>query len=165
MIVFDLRCEQGHQFESWFRSSSAYEEQVEAGLVECPYCGETSVEKAPMAPNVAAKSNQKTPDAPSPLAKPEPPAPVPSVGAAAGQSTELRAIAKQAADAMSKLQAHVEKNCENVGDKFAEEARKMHYGETEERGIYGESTPEEASELLDEGIDVLPLPGPSRTDA
>lgn len=161
MIVFDLKCEEGHQFESWFRSSSAYEEQRDAGLVECPYCGSSSVEKAPMAPNVAAKSNQKSP-APVVATKGDTAA---TVGAAAAPSPELRALAEKAASAMAELQAHVEKTCENVGDKFAEEARKIHYGESEERGIFGESSLEEAEELLEEGIDVMPLPGVRRTDA
>ncbi len=163
MIVFDLKCEEGHQFESWFRSSSAYEEQRDAGFVECPYCGSSVVEKAPMAPNVAAKGNQKT-SAPA-ISVEDAPAPAPAVGAAVTPSPELRALAEKAASAMAELHAHVEKNCENVGDKFAEEARKIHYGESEERGIYGESSLEEAEELLEEGIDVMPLPGVRRTDA
>lgn len=163
MIVFDLKCEEGHQFESWFRSSSAYEEQRNAGLVECPYCGSSAVEKAPMAPNVAAKGNQKA-SVPA-VSGDDTPAPVPAVGAAVTPSPELRALAEKAAAAMAELHAHVEKNCEDVGDKFAEEARKIHYGESEERGIYGESSLEEAEELLEEGIDVMPLPGVRRTDA
>ncbi len=177
MIVFDLKCELNHQFESWFRSSTAYQEQCDAGLVECPYCGSTSITKALMAPNVATKGNQK-PDLPAaavvPATRPAgtevaahmgATAPLPSVGAASSPSPELKALAEKAAAAMAKLQAHVEKNCENVGDNFAEEARKIHYGEAEERGIYGESSLEEAEELLEEGIDIMPLPGTRPTDA
>lgn len=177
MIVFDLKCEHNHQFESWFRSSSAYEEQRDAGLVECPYCGSTSVVKALMAPNVATKGNQKSelpaaaetptnrPAGPEMPGNMPVPAPMLSVGAASSPSPELKALAEKAAAAMAELQTHVEKSCENVGDNFAEEARKIHYGESEERGIYGESSLEEAEELLEEGIDIMPLPGSRPTDA
>lgn len=163
MIVFDLKCSEGHLFESWFRSSTAYEEQKAAGLVECPYCGNVDVEKAPMAPNVATKGNQRS-EPVNIAAQPEE-TPAKAVAPAPKLSPELKALAEKAASAMAELQSHVEKNCENVGKDFAEEARKIHYGETEERGIYGESSLEEAQELLEEGIDVLPLPGTRRTDA
>lgn len=165
MIVFDLKCSDGHLFESWFRSSSAYEEQKSAGLVECPYCGSVEVEKAPMAPNVAAKGNQRA-EPVNISANPLPEeTPAKAVAPAPQLSPELKELAEKAASAMAELQSHVEKNCENVGKDFAEEARKIHYGETEERGIYGESSLEEAQELLEEGIDVMPLPGTRRTDA
>ncbi len=167
MIVFDLKCEQGHQFESWFRSSSAYEDQKTAGLIECPFCGSVEVEKAPMAPNVAAKGNQKA-DVPAPAQTVTEPAPVALAASAptmAAPSPELRQLAEKAAKAMADLQQHVEKNCEDVGKSFAEEARKIHYGESEERGIYGESSLEEAKDLIEEGIEVMPLPGVRRTDA
>lgn len=161
MIVFDLKCEEGHLFESWFRSSSAYDEQLAAGLVECPYCGSTHIEKAPMAPNLGAKGNQKQETA---VKAPSVPNQAPGATMAA-PSPELRELAEKASKAMADLQQHVEKNCENVGKDFAEEARKMHYGEAEERGIYGESSLEEAQDLIEEGIDVMPLPGVRRTDA
>ena len=163
MIVFDLKCDQGHLFESWFRSSAAYDEQLASGLVECPYCGSTHVEKAPMAPNVGAKGNQKL-ETVQKAAPPSVPEQAPASTMAA-PSPELRELADKAAKAMADLQQHVEKNCENVGKDFAEEARKIHYGEAEERGIYGESSLEEAQDLLEEGIDVMPLPGVRRTDA
>ncbi len=165
MIVFDLKCEQGHQFESWFRSSSAYEEQLAMALVECPHCGSVDIMKAPMAPNVAAKSNQQTGKAvPASASVPEA-GPVATAKSAMTATPELQQLVKQAEEAMAKVQRHVEENCENVGKNFAEEARKIHYGETEERGIYGESSLEEAKDLLDEGIEVMPLPGARRTDA
>ena len=165
MIVFDLKCSDGHLFESWFRSSSAYEEQKTAGLVECPYCGSVEVEKAPMAPNVAAKGNQRS-EPVNIAAQPQPEeTPAKAVAPAPKLSPELKELAEKAASAMAELQSHVEKHCEDVGKEFAEEARKIHYGETEERGIYGESSLEEAQELLEEGIDVMPLPGTRRTDA
>lgn len=153
MIVFDLKCSEDHQFEAWFRSSSAYEDQKAAGLVECPHCGSNDVKKAPMAPNVAAKGNTKVDPAPA--------APV-AAKSADPKTTELAA---QAQELFSKLRNHVEDTCDYVGDKFAEEARKIHYGESEERGIYGESTVEETKALLDEGVEIMPLPGLGRKDA
>lgn len=140
-------------FEAWFRSSSAYEDQKAAGLVECPHCGSTEVSKAPMAPNVAAKGNTKTDPAPA-VAN--------SVKSVDPKAAELAAEAQKL---FSKLRNHVEETCDYVGDKFAEEARKIHYGESEERGIYGESTAEETKELLDEGVEIMPLPGMGRKDA
>lgn len=159
MIVFDLKCAQDHQFESWFRSSGDYEQQQSAGLVECPYCGSVDIAKAPMAPNVGAKGNQKHQIASTT------PGQAPTVNSAMARSPELQKLVENAADAMAKLQQHVEENCENVGENFAEEARKIHYGESKQRGIYGESSIDEAQELQEEGIDVMPLPGVRRNDA
>ncbi len=161
MIVFDLKCEHDHQFEAWFRSSSAYEAQQADGKVECPYCGSKTVVKAPMAPNVAAKSNQKTE---RPVPRPEP-AESKDVAVSAEQDKKLPELSAEAKEVLNKMRQHVEANCDYVGKEFAEEARKMHYGETEERGIYGESTVEETTALLEEGIHVLPVPGIRRTDA
>ncbi|NVJ97268.1 MAG: DUF1178 family protein [Alphaproteobacteria bacterium] len=153
MIVFDLKCTLDHRFEAWFRSSSAYEEQKAAGLVECPHCGSVDISKAPMAPNVAAKGNQKVEAVP--------------VAASSAKSMDPKAaeLAAEARKLFSRLRTHVEETCDYVGDNFAEEARKIHYGETEERGIYGESTVEETKALLDEGVEILPLPGQGRKDA
>lgn len=114
-----------------------------------------------MAPNVSAKGNQVR----SPKESPPPGAADNSVTATAGLPADLKAAVSEAAEVMQKLRKHVESNCENVGDRFADEARKIHYGESEERGIFGESTIDEARELLDEGIDIVPLPGARRTDA
>lgn len=150
MIVFDLKCSSGHQFEAWFRSSSAYEDQLAAGIVECPHCGSIEVSKALMAPNVATKGNQK--------AEPTP------VAAKSGDAN-LNQVAAEARKVMEKLRDHVENTCDYVGKNFTEEARKIHYGEAEERGIYGESTAEETKELIDEGVEILPLPGLPRNDA
>jgi hypothetical protein len=156
MIVFDLKCEHDHQFEAWFKSSSAYDEQKASGFVTCPFCESKEVSKAPMAPNVAAKGNQSVRgSAPVEVEKPEVSEPVLS-GTGDPKLTELAAEAQKV---FAKLKSHVEDNCDYVGEKFADEARKMHYGESEERGIYGESTKEEAIELLEEGIDVMPIPG------
>lgn len=184
MIVFDLKCEHNHQFEAWFKSSSAYDEQQAAGHVSCPYCDSQNISKAPMAPNVAAKSNRKPEITPASLsvAQDGPVLPVSSQAASSqitsgqitsgqmvsGQKPDDKALEKLVAEAetvMTKIRDHVEKNCDDVGTEFAEEARKIHYGEAEERGIYGNATQEETQELLDEGIDVLPLPVPRNTDS
>jgi hypothetical protein len=149
MIVFDLRCAQAHVFEAWFGSSVDYDEQRERGLVACPLCGDTAVEKAVMAPAVAPKGNQRR--AP---ALPEPAPTAPSSPLAAHPPEVVKAMLA----ALAEVQAKVEANCDYVGDRFADEARAIHHGETESRGIYGEATPEQAAALRDEGIDVAPLP-------
>ncbi len=161
MIVFDLKCDGGHQYEAWFKSSSAYEEQKEAGFVTCPYCDSSNISKAPMAPNIPAKSNQQP--EPTPTAKPSNGDKVNQV--AAGNNGELGKMIAEAEKFLTGVRKHVEDNFDNVGNNFAEEARKIHYGETEERGIYGESTKEETLELIDEGINVLPVPVPKKADA
>ncbi len=150
MIVFDLKCPENHRFEAWFKSSSAYEEQLAAGIVECPYCGSTEVSKAPMAPNVAAKGNTRAETAPMVHTK---------------DDAKLNELVAEAQKVFAKLRNHVEMNCDYVGDQFAEEARKIHYGEADDRGIYGESTLEETKALLEEGIEIMPLPGSSRKNA
>lgn len=167
MIVFDLKCEHGHQFESWFRSSSAYEEQKQAGLIACPYCDSSSVSKALMAPNVSAKGNQTRVVATAQAVEEVSavPAATKSTSTALPMSPEAKQLAREAAKLLAKLQKHVEATCDNVGDQFAEEARKIHYGEADERGIYGNATLDEAQELVEEGIDLMPLPIPRRPDA
>jgi hypothetical protein len=141
MIKYALACEQAHEFESWFPSSEAFETQRKRGFVTCPYCNSARVEKQIMAPSVARKD--KLPDAPVPGSQP--------VAVLSDREQEIRA-------ALRALRDHVMKNAENVGKGFVEEARKMHYGEAEERSIYGEADLAEARALLEEGIDVLPLP-------
>jgi hypothetical protein len=134
MILFDLRCKDGHAFEAWFRDGAAYEDQAAAGDLACPVCGSVEVSKALMAPALNSR---------------------PKVAAA------------QAAEAMRllrRVQNHIEKNFDHVGPKFAEEARKIHYGEAEKRSIYGEATKAEAKELRDEGIDVNQIPWLPRHD-
>ena len=158
MIRYSLACERGHEFESWFANSSAYDKQAKRGLVACPICGSTNVEKAIMAPRLAR--SDKTIDVPTPVpapvappAAPAPPAPqgAEPVAMISPQERELRAKLKE-------LRDHLVKNAENVGRKFPEQARKMHYGEIEHRSIYGEASPQEAKDLHEEGIEVHPLP-------
>jgi len=168
MIVFDLKCDNAHQFEAWFRSSSAYEEQLHAGFVSCPYCDSANIKKAPMAPNIAAKSNQLKSNQQRediPVSAPVM-APTASTHVASQKpDSKLTELVQETEKMLAKVQEHVQKNCDYVGNNFAEEARKIHYGESKERGIYGESTKEETVELLEEGIDVLPLPVPRLTDS
>ncbi|WP_046864245.1 DUF1178 family protein [Microvirga massiliensis] len=139
MIKYSLACESGHEFESWFPSSDAFETQRKRGFVSCPVCQSTKVEKQIMAPSVARK-DRAAPQAPNrPMA------------VLSEQEVELRKMLRA-------LRDHVEKHAENVGDRFAEEARSMHLGEIEHRSIYGQASPTEARELIEEGIEILPLP-------
>lgn len=141
MIKYALACEKAHAFESWFPSSESYEAQRERGLVACPVCGSGKVEKALMAPQVARKDRPAEPI----------PAPAEPVAMPSPAAQELRAKLRE-------LRDHLVRNSDPVGDRFAEEARKIHYGEVEHRSIHGSATPEEARDLHDEGIDFLPLP-------
>jgi hypothetical protein len=149
MIRYALRCERGHAFESWFQSSATYESQRKRKLVTCPACDSTEVEKAIMAPQITRKGRGKKaePDAVAPAA----PAPDSAQLVMAPQERELFAKLRE-------LRDHVIKNADNVGTKFPEEARKMHYGDIEHRAIYGEASTEEARSLIEEGVEVLPLP-------
>jgi hypothetical protein len=149
MIRYTLVCNRGHEFESWFASSSAYDKQAKRGLVACPACGATKVEKAIMAPRLTrADKPIDVPEAPAAPAPAEPPAPVAMISP---QERELRTKLKE-------LRDHLTKNAENVGRKFPEQARKMHYGEIEHRSIYGEASPQDAKDLHEEGIELHPLP-------
>jgi hypothetical protein len=149
MIRYNLHCERGHAFESWFQSSGAYDSQVKRKLVSCPACGSVKVEKAIMAPQIGRK--KKDGAAPQPETASTDIAPVPSTPLMMAQERELRAKLKE-------LRDHVVKNADNVGERFPNEARKMHYGDIEHRPIYGEASPDEARSLIDEGIEVTPLP-------
>ena len=158
MIRYALACDNGHDFESWFPGSAAYDAQVARGLVTCPFCNSAKVEKQIMAPSVARTDRVRTLPAPLPPAAPEPsvalpvPAPQPQpVAVFSEQEREFRAMLKA-------FREHVTKNADYVGPGFADEARKMHYGETEHRSIYGEASPEEAKELHEEGVEFHPLP-------
>lgn len=153
MIRYALICRQGHEFESWFQDSAAYDKQAKRGLVSCPHCGSAKVEKAIMAPRLSATAKRRSKAIEAPETAPEAaPAPVPApVAMISPQEQEIRAKLKEFRD-------HLTKNADNVGAKFPEEARKMHYGEIEHRSIYGVASPEEAKELSEEGIEFHPLP-------
>jgi hypothetical protein len=151
MIRYALVCDSAHQFESWFADSSAYDKQSKLKLVACPQCGSTKVEKAIMAPRLATSKRRK------PAA--EVPAPTPV--AAAPDTTPVAMLSPQERELRSKLKElrdHLTKNADDVGQKFPEQARKMHYGEIEHRSIYGQASPDEARDLAEEGIEFHPLP-------
>lgn len=140
MIHYDLICDQGHAFDGWFRNSAAYDEQADRGLVTCAQCGSAKVEKQLMAPGIPTKSNRKSDSASKMVAAPADP-----------RLAELMNM-------MREMRRHVEENAEYVGDRFADEARKIHYEESDQRGIYGQTTADEAKALVEEGITVHALP-------
>lgn len=131
MILFELRCPHGHHFEGWFKDNAAYDAQVAAGEVACPVCGDTRVGKAIMAPRL----NKAT-----------------------GQNLDSQGAALEMRRMLVELRQTVERNCDYVGDRFADEARRIHYGDVEERAIYGEASAEQTAELEDEGIAIARLP-------
>lgn len=150
MILYQLHCEEDHSFEAWFRDSAAYDEQAKCGHVECPYCGSTNVAKSPMAPNIASGTAVQTT---------EPEAPV------ANSEVRAKEVAQKILEAVGQIRDYAEENFEDVGEDFADEARKIHDGETEERGIYGRATEEEAVELEEDGVEFVRLPGTPRRDS
>ena len=133
MIRYNLICRKAHEFEGWFRDSALFDEQVAAGEVVCPVCGSKKVEKALMAPRVAAGRDR-------------------------GRATKEANEAGKVMNALRELRSHVEANCDYVGPEFAEEARKIHYGETDQRNIYGETSSDEAKSLEEEGVEVQRIP-------
>jgi hypothetical protein len=162
MIKYALRCERGHEFESWFKNSAAYDSQRKRGLIACPGCNSAKVEKAIMAPRLARSESAEAEPLPAAdtaasstpsLPMPMPFAP-PGKGNVAIMSSQERELRKK----LKELREHIVKNADYVGQRFPEQARKIHYGETEHRSIYGEASPEEAKELHDEGIAFHPLP-------
>jgi len=154
MIHYNLRCAKGHAFESWFQSSSAYEAQEKRKLVSCPVCGSTKVERAIMAPQIVSKKGRDT------MASESLPVPVPAAEVVPPSSPTPLLMAQEAElrTKLKELRDHIVKNADNVGEKFPNEARKMHYGDIEHRPIYGEASPDEAKALIDEGVEVMPLP-------
>ena len=134
MIRFSLACQHDHDFEAWFRSNDDFESQKKRGFVECPECGSNKVEKALMAPAVSTGRKRER------------------MALAMGEA-QKRAVAE-----LKALSQRMRENADYVGDRFAEEARKIHFGETDPRGIYGEATPEEARRLAEDGVEFLPIP-------
>lgn len=139
MIKYELKCRKDHVFEAWFYDSATYDKQAAGGKIVCPVCNSRKITKAPMAPRIGKSKGE----------------------VAAAEAKEMAVAMK----ALRELRDHVEKNADYVGDQFAEEARKIHYGETDKRNIYGEATKEEAKELTEEGIDVAMIPWVPRGDA
>lgn len=148
VIVYSLRCNEGHAFEGWFASMIAFDEQKAEGKLLCPLCNSRSVAKAPMAPALSTKVGDSKRPARIPVESKPAPMPAPK---AADELHKMRQF-------MTGLRKYVEQNAEYVGPKFPEEARKIHYGESDRRHIYGEASLEEAADLVEEGIDVAPLP-------
>jgi hypothetical protein len=164
MIRYSLICERRHEFEVWFKDSADYDRQRKRGLVSCPDCGSDKVEKAIMAPALGRGSRKGTLGSQREIAEPQAAAPdttAPDTTAPAANKSPVAMISPQEREFRAKLKEfrdHLIKNAENVGGRFPEEARKMHYGEIEHRSIYGEASPQEAKELHDEGIEFHPLP-------
>ena len=167
MIRYALACDKGHAFESWFQNSAAYDKQAKRSLVTCPVCGSAKVEKTIMAPNLTssaltssagdsggAQSPSASPATPNPTPPSIPPAPPPTKNTVAMIPPPERELREK----LKELRDHITKNASYVGPRFSEEARKIHYGETERRSIYGEASPQEAKELHEEGIEFHPLP-------
>lgn len=148
MIRYTLVCEAGHGFDCWFPSSDSYDDQSERGLVSCPACGSAKVAKAVMAPRVAR--TDRAPTTP-PVPVPDAPAPEAPVRMVSEPERKIREMVKA-------LHAHLSAHSEHVGERFPEEARKIHYGEAESRSIHGQASLDEARALIEEGIEVSPLP-------
>ena len=140
MISFNLRCAKDHVFEAWFKDGKTYDRQAKQGKVACPVCGDTKVSKAPMAPNIAT-------------------------GVARDVSKGGKIDPALVREALTQLRDEVEKNCDYVGADFAEEARKIHYKETEKRNIYGEASEDEAASLEEEGVVFSRIPWLPRTNS
>jgi hypothetical protein len=159
MIHYELRCDAGHQFDGWFQDSRGFEKLAQAGLVECTVCGGTRVTRALMAPAVVKRGRGEI--APAPAAVETPPA---QAAPPAPQRVAAGPLPAQVVAMLQRLRAEVEKNCDYVGPGFADEARRIHNGETEPRGIYGEATDAEAEALAEDGISVARLPWVPRAD-
>ena len=182
MIRYALHCDEGHAFESWFQNSAAYDKQSKRALINCPVCGTAKVEKAIMAPRLAqgfaphqAESGAIAPQPPAPSPQPgltpHPPLSSTPPSTAAGEGSGgapaippktpvamMSPVERELRQKLKELRDHITRNASYVGTKFPEEARKIHYGETEHRSIYGEASPDEAKELHEEGIEFHPLP-------
>lgn len=159
MIHYQLRCDEDHGFDGWFKDSGTFEKQAKMGFVECPFCGSTDVQRALMAPALSSSRREV----------------VSAEVAASEPKTEILPPEKQGKIAagrlpaqmmamLQKIRAEVEKNCDYVGPAFADEARKMHRGEADHRPIYGEATPDQAESLADEGIEIAKIPWVPRAD-
>ena len=143
MILFDLQCDKSHKFECWFASSADYQKQLKNKMIVCPYCNSTKIQKSLMAPNINTKSTSKN----------------------SRNNNKQKLAQNNLVSRIKKFKKYIEKNTDNVGKNFAEEARKIYYGETKSRPIRGESTENEAQELAEEGIPISQLPWHSKEDA
>lgn len=164
MIKYTLVCDSAHSFEGWFRNSHDFETQCDRQLVGCPICGAVDIKKGLMAPSVSTSRTRETMSVPATTDQPPAETPAPAAAKPAAASMQPSALLpvdvrqKEIVEALREVRARIVENSENVGRDFADEARKMHYGEAEARSIYGETTSQDAEALIDEGIAVLPLP-------
>ena len=156
MIHYELQCGAEHRFDGWFKDSASFGKQSARGLLECPICGDTKVTQALMTPSVPRKGREMLP---VPVAPPPAPPASPAQATMAGPKmpAQVRAM-------LMRLRQEVERNCDYVGEDFADEARRIHNGESEHRGIYGEATNEDAEALAEEGIEVQRIPWLPRAD-
>lgn len=159
MILFTLKCVADHRFEAWFRDNAAYDRQERRGLIACPDCGSNQVVKAPMAPRLGRSDKGMSVSEPVAPRSEDPVAP--SANATEGSPPSPA----QVRYALQVLRRHIERHCDDVGDQFAAEARRIHKGEAKARGIYGEATPADTKALLDDGIDVASIPWVPSSDA
>ncbi len=165
MILFDLKCGEGHIFEGWFGSSAAYDQQQSAGMIACPVCADTHIAKSVMAPNIAAKSNQRkqpssVPNTITETGGASPEAPLEQPVALANLAAKMPGLTPQVREILHNIaeqQAKALATSTYVGRDFAEEVRAIYYGEQDDRLIHGEASPQEASDLVDEGIAIMPL--------
>ena len=163
MILFALKCVAGHEFDAWFRDSAAYDRQHRRGLISCPECSSHKVEKAPMAPRLSRSRGDTVAPAPTPAAGEG--AEAAAAVSTGGQTSDTPPSPVELRRALQILRRHVEQNCDYVGPTFAKEARRIHNGEAEARGIYGEATSDERQALLDDGIEVTGIPWVPSSDA
>jgi len=154
MIHYQLQCSHAHEFDGWFKDSATFDRQAKRGLVECPICGDTKVTRALMAPAVSTREHVA--QAPTPVE--------PLVPATVEPAPPPQRMPAQVVAMLQRMRAEVEKNCDYVGPEFAEEARRMHRGESDRRGIYGETTKDQAEALAEEGIEIASIPWVPRAD-
>jgi hypothetical protein len=164
MIHYQLRCSEAHEFDGWFKDSATFDRQAALGLVECPTCGNAKVERALMAPSVSTRLALPAPAAEAERQAEAPAVPTPAPVPALPPQAMARLPAQMVA-VLQRMRAEVEKNCDYVGPGFAEEARRMHRGESDKRGIYGETTPDEAESLAEEGIQIASIPWVPQADS
>jgi hypothetical protein len=165
MIHYQLRCSEAHEFDGWFKDSATFDRQADLGLVECPTCGDVRVQRALMTPSVSTRMALPPPQASGPEREPDAPAAAAAPPVPAVPPQVVAKLPAQMVAVLQRMRAEVEKNCDYVGPGFAEEARRMHRGESDKRGIYGETTPDEAEALADEGIQIASIPWVPQADS
>jgi hypothetical protein len=174
MILYELNCSGGHAFDAWFKDADSCDRQIKRKIVECPVCGGNSVAKALMAPRIGksakseivphAATNAPTADVPTAHAPVTGPVGLPALRPGA-DGAKMALMAANMRETLSEIRKQIEANCDYVGGSFAEEARKIHYGEAEARGIYGEATDDQHQELVEEGVEIARIPWLPRGDA